>query len=870
MSNFKLKSPQKASNLHAYWGAVAPDVDLPSLASDEQFTAQSGVLEHSFSFPATFDYANIGSSIETQIKTAANNEILAESTTPTEKRLIDVANTPINRSESEYLAALYRITSGSSLGFLLEDEGYPGAIARFDGEVSFSTSACKEADSFQLDRCVVKVTGSDDLTTSRTWSSATPFPSSGGFLVSCVYSPKDDDIDLSAIASVVQYPGGAYCVLMSTDSEFLADSDLFYAAGSPTAICQVKDKLYVGFSRGTGDIIEYSPNASLNKIAKIHPSTTDKLHWQFVNFKNILVSASQDATHNGTISYYTGKWKHSFISSTFEARCAAVDGDWLYCGGRENNESKLYRTKDLFHWQQVLVGSGTNVVGLYCDRNQFYVFIHLDTTSVAVFSFDGKSLTSLGSVGLSATNSTITATKFRGAIYFGATRTSVLSHNNPTDLFRIQKNTLYQAVPEVMAIGGGIANGINSLLVYRDSLFVVDLVLQGLTCSVVTKDVITAFSHLLSIPGDGAEPPFRGGQCEGARYAVTVRVTQTTGQLVGTYTQTVWGKIFGVGTIRGSAGNVGGNYTSVVFCRGSASQAYSDLAIKTEGFVGTNEPITTTLVSLTRTDGFPDSCGDLETEKTFKLYFTDFDRNLRIGENVYKSQKGLSLSAFDVSIDLNVDSSEAKLFTTDDVNEIWCLSNLKKGLFVNADCFIDVLNRRSFDASFRNRIFTGQIGEIKIDDLEVTLELRSYLQKLQQKSIKKTSSLCPYLFGDSKCRKDLTGLEITVSVTEPLSLTQFKIPTTLLTLKDGEVEFLSGDNQQTIATVQSYENDIVTLWQPLPFLAASGDSIRLTAGCDKTIQTCGQTYSNQLNFGGFPWVMGKDQYMAGANRSVSV
>ncbi len=126
------------------------------------------------------------------------------------------------------------------------------------------------------------------------------------------------------------------------------------------------------------------------------------------------------------------------------------------------------------------------------------------------------------------------------------------------------------------------------------------------------------------------------------------------------------------------------------------------------------------------------------------------------------------------------------------------------------------------------------------------------------------------MFGDAKCRKSLTGLQSDTNITEVVSIIQFKVSGVGLNLKDGEVEFTSGANSGLIRTIQSFENNLVTLWEPLPFIAAVGDQIKLTAGCDKTIQTCGNVYQNQLNFGGFPWVMGKDQYIAGSNRSVSV
>lgn len=46
----------------------------------------------------------------------------------------------------------------------------------------------------------------------------------------------------------------------------------------------------------------------------------------------------------------------------------------------------------------------------------------------------------------------------------------------------------------------------------------------------------------------------------------------------------------------------------------------------------------------------------------------------------------------------------------------------------------------------------------------------------------------------------------------------------------------------------------IQLAKPLPFAVAAGDTFSLFAGCDKTMGTCNIVYTNQIHFGGMPYV----------------
>lgn len=80
----------------------------------------------------------------------------------------------------------------------------------------------------------------------------------------------------------------------------------------------------------------------------------------------------------------------------------------------------------------------------------------------------------------------------------------------------------------------------------------------------------------------------------------------------------------------------------------------------------------------------------------------------------------------------------------------------------------------------------------------------------------------------------------------------------------GFVTFVTGQNTgftgsvktTTLAAVGSPPTTLlqVQLSKPMPFLVAGGDTITLTAGCDKTTATCANAFDNLIHFGGMPYV----------------
>ena len=59
----------------------------------------------------------------------------------------------------------------------------------------------------------------------------------------------------------------------------------------------------------------------------------------------------------------------------------------------------------------------------------------------------------------------------------------------------------------------------------------------------------------------------------------------------------------------------------------------------------------------------------------------------------------------------------------------------------------------------------------------------------------------------------------------------------------------------------------IELWDRLRAEVEPGNMVRLTAGCDKRMETCRLKFSNILNFRGFPDIPGEDWLVAHPTRS---
>lgn len=163
---------------------------------------------------------------------------------------------------------------------------------------------------------------------------------------------------------------------------------------------------------------------------------------------------------------------------------------------------------------------------------------------------------------------------------------------------------------------------------------------------------------------------------------------------------------------------------------------------------------------------------------------------------------------------------------------------------------------------------SGRFGEVQADNGQYNVAVNDLVQTLQTTVGEATSAACRADFGDARCQASLTTWRKTytlASVTDARTLVltgPSQLPAG--TYAQGIVEIMTGAAAGLKAEIKAWTAGTLTLglYLPLPILPAAGDSVRVTAGCDKALATCRDVFANVINFQGEPHVPGLDALAA--------
>lgn len=77
---------------------------------------------------------------------------------------------------------------------------------------------------------------------------------------------------------------------------------------------------------------------------------------------------------------------------------------------------------------------------------------------------------------------------------------------------------------------------------------------------------------------------------------------------------------------------------------------------------------------------------------------------------------------------------------------------------------------------------------------------------------------------------------------------------------NGVLTWTTGNNAGLSYPVKGQDATSIELFIPTMANIQPGDNFSVTAGCDKTFETCKLKFSNAVNFGGFPHIQVEVQY----------
>lgn len=256
-------------------------------------------------------------------------------------------------------------------------------------------------------------------------------------------------------------------------------------------------------------------------------------------------------------------------------------------------------------------------------------------------------------------------------------------------------------------------------------------------------------------------------------------------------------------------------------------------------------------------------CWKLTTRSGSVLGFTDHDRDVVFDNVIYEAATGFNASEVQESVGLNVDNLEVTgAITSDRLTE----EHLAAGVYDDAQVDIYRVNWSNVDA--RVLLRSASLGEVTNAGNLFSAEVRGLSHYLQQKKGRVFQYQCDADLGDGRCGVSLSGSTFKASgnILEINSDRRFTV--------DGLSGYERGWFNRGLfslagASFGGFSSEVkahgkadgdvwIELWSPAPSSIEIGSTFSVTAGCDKTIQTCRQKFSNALNYRGFPDMPGND------------
>ncbi len=243
--------------------------------------------------------------------------------------------------------------------------------------------------------------------------------------------------------------------------------------------------------------------------------------------------------------------------------------------------------------------------------------------------------------------------------------------------------------------------------------------------------------------------------------------------------------------------------------------------------------------------------------------FSDHDKALTVDGVVCEAASGMDASALESSTGLAVDNAQAVgALSSVGITDL----DVETGRFDGAEVWHWLVNWQ--DPAQKTLLFRGTLGEIRRGAGAFEAELRGLSEALNRPVGRAYLRQCDRVLGDGKCGFDINAAGF---VTD--AVVDFVSGRRVIELKDisgfadqwflhGKLVWLTGANAGAEALIRVDDlrgnTRVVELWEETRFAIENGDTLRLHAGCDKSMAACKEKFGNFANFRGFPHMPGED------------
>jgi uncharacterized phage protein (TIGR02218 family) len=245
------------------------------------------------------------------------------------------------------------------------------------------------------------------------------------------------------------------------------------------------------------------------------------------------------------------------------------------------------------------------------------------------------------------------------------------------------------------------------------------------------------------------------------------------------------------------------------------------------------------------------------------LGFTDHDRDLEVNGVTCRADTGMTARALHQTTGLSVDNTEAfGALSAAAITE----ADLLAGRFDGAEVRAYLVNWTL--PSDNCEQFRGHLGEISRAAGSFKAELRGLTDLLNRPHGMAYTPGCSAVLGDERCKFNVSqpGYFVERAVEEVEEGRVFRFAG-FPSFDDrwfeaGRFEIISGSAAGQVGVVKIDRLDgagrRIELWQSIGAPVATGDMVKVFAGCSKTSATCRAKFANFLNFRGFPHIPGED------------
>ena len=240
--------------------------------------------------------------------------------------------------------------------------------------------------------------------------------------------------------------------------------------------------------------------------------------------------------------------------------------------------------------------------------------------------------------------------------------------------------------------------------------------------------------------------------------------------------------------------------------------------------------------------------------------WTTHDADVITDDGTYTPSAGVQRSAISAVSDMTVSNCDLQVLSS-----ALSFDDVDSGLLDFAAVTVTVVDYTD-PSDGALELLRGHLGEVAVEpDGSYTAELRSNAQRLSRNIGELYSVTCRADLGDARCRVNLPDFAVTGSVTTVESRSSFivelveRAPTGRFNL--GVLTWTSGANVGRAQEVRTWvqETNRLVLYLPAPRFVRVGDAFSVVRGCDKTITTCRDVFSNTSNFRGEPFLAGEQE-----------